>query len=95
MLLVQVILLLLLFKRKYSHLSCCNIINDPNIVPCKKKIEIIIYVRCFHVTPSMTIIFFIHSLHLAKMAFRVFKWRKFKKDVTIEFDRNKWNLLNQ
>ncbi len=37
MLLVQVILLLLLFKRKYSHLSCCNIINDPNIVPCKKQ----------------------------------------------------------
>jgi hypothetical protein len=61
----------------------------------ENKIEIIHNIRCFHITPNMTVIFLVYSLHLARVPFWVFNERKFKKHITIEFHRNKQNLVNQ
>jgi hypothetical protein len=38
----------------------------------ENKIEIIVYVHFLDLTPSMTVIFHVHSLHFTRMAFQVF-----------------------
>jgi hypothetical protein len=60
----------------------------------KNKVEIILDVCHFDLPPRMAIVFFVHSLHITKMAMWNINEGEFEKNIKIKCRYNARNILN-